>query len=377
MAGEVAPEKVFVHGHVFQRDNLGALDFQDAVQQEKRRPVRQQFHDLLDVHGPGGGGGRRRGVLGRRRGEGLGGAQGLVDLFEHLAGEFAVAGMAGAHGDDMAAQGPAKQREVADDVEHLMADKFLGIAERFGGEHGVVADDDGVFQAAALDESVLDEKFDLLEKAKGAGVGEFLFPGGGGDLGGIKLGEAALAVGTGAGDLEMFVGEQRHARFAEVDFNGFRDGEVILFFGLGDDAGGLDNLAKFAGTAVGNGRFVGVQLDDGIINAVAGQGGEDVFHGVDLDVALGERGGAVGLGNVLHAGLDFGFPLEVHATEPHPGVAGRGQDGHVDPVPAVQSDAGKGGGTIKSLLIEHARLNKTQGQMARLLSWGIISNFKF
>jgi hypothetical protein len=34
----------------------------------------------------------------------------------------------------------------------------------------------------------------------------------------------------------------------------------------------------------------------------------------------------------------------------------------------VQADAGKTGGTIKSLLIEHARLNKTPRALARLLS---------
>jgi hypothetical protein len=34
----------------------------------------------------------------------------------------------------------------------------------------------------------------------------------------------------------------------------------------------------------------------------------------------------------------------------------------------VQADAGKTGGTIESLLIEHARLNKTPRTLARMLS---------
>jgi hypothetical protein len=34
----------------------------------------------------------------------------------------------------------------------------------------------------------------------------------------------------------------------------------------------------------------------------------------------------------------------------------------------MQTNAGKSGGTIQSLLIEHARLNKTPGPLARLLS---------
>jgi hypothetical protein len=35
----------------------------------------------------------------------------------------------------------------------------------------------------------------------------------------------------------------------------------------------------------------------------------------------------------------------------------------------VQADAGKAGGILESLLVEHARLNKKWGKLARLLSY--------
>jgi len=91
-----------------------------------------------------------------------------------------------------------------------------------------------------------------------------------------------------------------------------------------------------------------------------------VFDRVDFDVALGERSGTVRLGDIFHARLDFRLAVEIHAAETHAAVSGRGQDGHVDPVAAVEADAGKRRRAIERLLIEHARLNKTRGQLARL-----------
>ena len=64
----------------------------------------------------------------------------------------------------------AHQRQVADNIEHLVADELLRIAQRLVRQHGVVTDDHGVLEAAAFDQAVLDEELDLLEKAKGPRV---------------------------------------------------------------------------------------------------------------------------------------------------------------------------------------------------------------
>ena len=125
-----------------------------------------------------------------------------------------VARVAGPHGDDMAANRFAQQRQVADDVQHLVPHKFLAIPQRLGRQHRVVADDDGVFQAAALDQAVLEQKFNLFEKTKRPRVRQFLFPSLRRDFGGIKLREPPLLVRARAGDLEILVGKQRHGRLA-------------------------------------------------------------------------------------------------------------------------------------------------------------------
>jgi len=47
------------------------------------------------------------------------------------------------------------------------------------------------------------------------------------------------------------------------------------------------------------GGSFGVQFDHRVVNAVARERGEDVFDGVDLDIALGERRGAVRLRDIF------------------------------------------------------------------------------
>ena len=262
---------------------------------------------------------------------------------------------------------PAKQRQVAHDVEHLVPHEFFGISQRLGREHRVVADDHGILQTAALDQAVFDEVFDFLEKTKCPGVRQFLFPRFGCDFRAVKLREPSALVRAGAGDFESLVGKQRHRRLAHLQLNR-RGGRVRLaIFRLRHDAGGLDNFAKLARAAVGNGRLVRVQFDNRIVNAVTRQRREHVLDGVNFHIALGQRRGAVGLADIFHARLDFRFAFEVNAAKPHAAVRGRGENGHVHPVAAVQAGAGKTRGPIQSLLIEHRQIRQNARAIGKLL----------
>ena len=93
--------------------------------------------------------------------------------------------------------------------------------------------------------------------------------------------------------LKPVVGKQRHQRLAHLQFDRLGDRVGLALLVLRHDARRLDHLAKLARAAVGDGRFVRVQFDDGVVDAVAGEGGQDVLHRLDLGVALGQRGGAV------------------------------------------------------------------------------------
>src|SRR5262249_56557563 len=64
---------------------------------------------------------------------------------------------------------------------------------------------------------------------------------------------------------------------------------------LGDDTGGQQGVRKGAGGAVQAGRLGAVQLNQAVVDAQAGQGGEDVLDERDLFGGAAE-GGAAGRG---------------------------------------------------------------------------------
>lgn len=268
------------------------------------------------------------------------GDEGFAHLGVDATDQFAVGGVAGFNGDQVSMDRPAEQCEVTDDVEDFVANEFVGITKGFVGENGIFADDDSIFEATAFDETVFDEIFDFFEEAEGAGVGDIAFPRIRSNFKAAKLGEPALFVGAGAGDLENFVGEKGHDGFAHFQFDRGGDGVGFATLFLGDNSGGFDQFAVFASAAVGDGRLVGIELDDGIVDSVAGKGGEDVFDGVDAGVAFGEGSGAVVLDDIFDAGFDFGFALEVDAAEADARIRGRRQKGHGHPVATVKADAG-------------------------------------
>ena len=81
------------------------------------------------------------------------------------------------------------KRIGADGIEHLVADEFLRVTQRFVGEHGVLADDDGVLQTAALDQAVTEKLLNLLEETERARVCHVARPGLWVDLGMVILAE--------------------------------------------------------------------------------------------------------------------------------------------------------------------------------------------
>ena len=83
-----------------------------------------------------------------------------------------VEGVAGVARDDVTEDRPAQQREVADQVEDLVADELVAVAELV--QDAALADDDRVVERAALGEAVLPEVPHVLQEPVGAGGGELL-----------------------------------------------------------------------------------------------------------------------------------------------------------------------------------------------------------
>jgi hypothetical protein len=133
-------------------------------------------------------------------------------------------------------QRAAQQREVPDDVQDLVPHELVRVAERLGGEHGVVADHDGVLEGAALDQAVLDQVLDLLEETERARVGDVAPPGFRGDLDAVKLREPARVIGARAGDLEAVVREDGDEGILRLQLDGLGDRERLPGLGLGRQA---------------------------------------------------------------------------------------------------------------------------------------------
>src|SRR5207245_94541 len=102
-------------------------------------------------------------------------------------------------------------------------------------------------------------------------------------------------------------------------------------------------------------RFVGVEFDDDVVDAVAGEGRQHVLDGVDPDVAFGKSRRAGGVADVFDARFDLGPAVQIQAAETNPGVRRRGQETHADPVPAVQTYPLEADGFPQSLLLWHGR----------------------
>ena len=80
--------------------------------------------------------------------------------------------MAGAMRDDVTDDGISDQRQVADDIENLVADEFVFETQRI--QHAGVADHDGVLERAAERQAVLAQPLHFLEEAEGARRGDVI-----------------------------------------------------------------------------------------------------------------------------------------------------------------------------------------------------------
>ena len=90
-----------------------------------------------------------------------------VALLEELRGERGVQGVAAAVRDDVADDRVADERQIADDVEDLVADELVLEAQRVV-EHAGLAEHDRVVERAAEGEALLAQRLDFLQEPERA-----------------------------------------------------------------------------------------------------------------------------------------------------------------------------------------------------------------
>src|SRR5438105_2566413 len=100
-----------------------------------------------------------------------------------------------------------------------MPHEFVGISQWLGRQYGIIADHDRIFEAPALDQSVVKQESDFIVKTKRAGMRQLPLPDLGRNFGAIMLGKAPLAIGAGARDLKHLVRKEGHYRFAHLQLD--------------------------------------------------------------------------------------------------------------------------------------------------------------
>ena len=237
--------------------------------------------------------------------------------------ELGVKGVAGALGDDEAAERTADEREVADEIERLVAAEFVGETER-AVDDGVAGEDESVLVGTAADEAHLAHAVEIALEAEGAGGSEQMAEGIAID---VKIDVLAADGGMrevdGAPDAEFFSGINADAAAGIGDFEWLKNAEITPAAAEGTDAGAGEHLDEGLSGAVEDGNFDGVEVDETVVHAAGVKRGEQMLRGGDEHAFLHEAGGVTDASDVADVGLD-GEIVEVGAAEDDSGV-GRGR----------------------------------------------------
>ena len=179
--------------------------------------------------------------------------------------------MAAAIGAVAAEDRHAGKGEIADGVEHLVADEFVGEAEAFRVDDAVFADNHGVIERGAEREAAGPELLDIGQEAEGAGTGDIAAEAFRADVGGEMLAADQRVFEI---DLDLdaaaVVRHEFGVRLTDIDAHRLDDLEVADAGGEVRDAGMIDGVDESAGAAIHDRDFRSVDLDVGIVDLKGG-----------------------------------------------------------------------------------------------------------
>lgn len=273
MVWEVALEEWLVDRDIF---DGGAFEFtgkvDDPVDEEERIAMGEDAEDVFDFQ-------NRFSFWKLERWDKRHHAR--VFLLQH-GGHARVRTMSRGDCDDVAGDALSTEHEVADEIEGLVPGEFVLEAHRFLGENFLAANDDCVFERSPFDEALVEEGLDVFVEGEGAGRSDLLFVGFLIHLAGKVLGESSVWTQIRDGDPEGFGGNDGDVgALAVVKVDRLADFPGLAAHVLCFAAGLLDEFHEGFGGAITDRRFIGIHFDQGVVHPHPGQGGDDVFDGVD------------------------------------------------------------------------------------------------
>ena len=101
----------------------------------------------------------------------------------------------------------------------------------------------------------------------------------------------------------------------------------------------FDKLDERSGGTIADGWLVGIHLDDCVVDAHAGEGGENVLYCVNFYGAFGEGGRALDGLDLIDIGMDERLVREIDTAEFEAVVLGSGLERKRDFFPSMQGSA--------------------------------------
>ena len=258
--------------------------------------------------------------------------------------------MAGVARDDVALNRAAEQREVADQVEDLVPDELVAIAELV--QHAALADDDRVVERAALRQAVPAQLIDVLQEAVGPGRRELPDErffcrlarnhlGSDGRMGAVKR----------VADAERVAGEDLEPAGLGADADRPADDERLAPGAKRHAAGRAQQRDEGLGAAVGCRNFGSIHLDVEVVDAESRGRGHEMLDRLDARAVRAERGRVMGVDDARRQRRDRDRMAD--DVEQNPRVRAGRRDDDLRGPPRVKSDPFEGDLFLDRLLEGH------------------------
>lgn len=252
--------------------------------------------------------------------------------------ELEIRGMAGLIGDNMAVNRESDQREVADQIQYLMANEFIFEAETGAIQDTGVAEDDRVIGRTTPCKAVRPETFDVFEEPECSRRCDFhdkaLF----GQIDAhLLLAEKMMVELDPVRDASTLERQSRDFGVSVRERDGMGDPDERSFLALLRDAAAQDEVCQSNRAAVENGDFRAVDFDEHIVYPETGECGEQMLNGPYFCAVQPDRCRERRVGDRTDRGSDHAvlvFPQERDAR-----VAGCGFHANRRMTTGVQSDA--------------------------------------
>lgn len=222
-------------------------------------------------------------------------------VFEQALDQSRVHGMACTFGHHAALDAASGKRKITDEVENLVADKFIDETERsiFDASR---SHEDRAFRACAADETHVSESLLVSFIAEGACGSDLSAVGFCGEIECEAVAPDGRRKVNGVIDAVAVAWVNANKFFAITHLDRLENAEIFAATALGADACGPDGAYKGECTAVQDGQFKVIDFNDQVVDPHPDQGRQQVFRGGDEHALSHQAGGVADAGNVATDG---------------------------------------------------------------------------